>query len=49
MNIQSTDGFEISSVVLKVFDRFFSRLLGPFIVPESVLKPSSKYGPAMEL
>lgn len=47
-NSQSTDGFEIPSVIIKVLDKVFSRLLGPLIIPESVIKPSSKYGPVME-
>jgi Cytotoxic len=47
--IESLDYASIPSVVLKVIDRLFSRLLGPFIVPESVLKPSLKYTPSIEL
>jgi hypothetical protein len=49
LNTQSTDGIEIPSIVIKILDRVVSRIIGPFIVPESLLKPNSKYGPVMEL
>jgi RHS repeat-associated protein len=41
---EAIDWGGIGTVTIKVLDRFFSRLLGPLIVPETVLEPKTNYG-----